>query len=128
MAMDISHSPHLSSEPRRERDNFTGAVAQRLLHEHPGAVRVLIVGFDPGARTHWHTHEGGQVLHILSGRGQAQSEGAAIVELREGDVVVAAAGEKHWHGAAAGSPMTHLAVSAGDTRWLGEAEVEPGLV
>jgi len=122
--MKITNHDQSPSEPARGRDNFTGAVAQELIHEHPGAVRVLMVGFESGARTHWHTHEGGQVLHIVSGEGQVQSEGEAVRGVRPGDLVVAGPGEKHWHGATSTSPMTHLAVSVGRTNWLGAGTEE----
>jgi quercetin dioxygenase-like cupin family protein len=33
-----------------------------------------------------------------------------VEEIRPGDVVLFSPGEKHWHGAAPGSSMTHIAV------------------
>jgi quercetin dioxygenase-like cupin family protein len=49
-------------------------------------------------------------LLVTSGCGWAQRWGGAIEEIRPGDVVWFAPGEKHWHGAAATTAMTHLAV------------------
>jgi quercetin dioxygenase-like cupin family protein len=69
-----------------------------------------IVTFEPGARTAWHTHPLGQVLIVTAGGGRAQREGGPVEELRPGDVVRFEPGEKHWHGAAPTTAMTHIAV------------------
>ena len=68
------------------------------------------VTFEPGARTAWHTHPLGQTLIVTSGGGLAQREGGPIEQIRPGDVVQFAPGEKHWHGAAATTAMTHIAI------------------
>jgi quercetin dioxygenase-like cupin family protein len=68
------------------------------------------VTFEPRARTAWHTHPLGQVLIVTAGCGRAQREGGPIEEIRPGDVVVFAPGEKHWHGAAPTTVMTHIAI------------------
>ena len=69
------------------------------------------VTFEPGARTAWHTHPAGQRLIITAGVGWVQEWGCPVVEVRPGDVVWFPAGVKHWHGAAATSFMTHIALS-----------------
>ena len=68
------------------------------------------VSFEAGARTAWHTHPLGQVLIVTAGCGLAQRWGGPIEEIRPGDVVWFAAGEKHWHGATATTAMTHIAI------------------
>ena len=68
------------------------------------------VTFEPGARTAWHTHPLGQTLIVTAGCGRAQREGGPIEEIRPGDVVCFAPGEKHWHGAAPTTAMTHIAI------------------
>ena len=68
------------------------------------------VTFEPRARTAWHTHPLGQVLIVTAGCGRAQREGGPIEEIRPGDVVVFAPGEKHWHGATPSTAMTHIAI------------------
>ena len=68
------------------------------------------VHFTPGARTAWHTHPLGQTLIVTAGCGRAQRWGGSVEEIRPGDVVWFAPGEKHWHGAAATTAMTHVAV------------------
>jgi quercetin dioxygenase-like cupin family protein len=69
-----------------------------------------LVTFEPGARTAWHTHPLGQTLIIISGFGWVQKEGAAIEEIRPGDVVWFEPNEKHWHGATASTGMSHIAI------------------
>lgn len=107
--------------PIDDPTHFTGEVRQELVHEHPeSGVRVLMVRFARGGRTFWHSHPGGQVLHVIEGRGRVQSEGAPAAEVGPGDTVVSGPGEKHWHGAAGGGEMAHLAVSLGRTDWAEE--------
>ena len=91
---------------------FTGAVRIDPLFQasEPAHVLCASVTFEPGARTAWHTHPLGQTLIVTSGLGWAQSEGGPIEEIRPGDVVWFAPGEKHWHGASPTSTMTHIAV------------------
>jgi quercetin dioxygenase-like cupin family protein len=90
---------------------FTGSVRIDPLHAAPAPARVVSaqVTFEPGARTAWHTHPLGQTLWIVSGAGRAQREGGAVEQLLPGDVVWFAPGEKHWHGAAPETAMTHIA-------------------
>jgi quercetin dioxygenase-like cupin family protein len=91
---------------------FTGNVRIDPLFQAPTPARVAgaAVTFEPGARTAWHTHPLGQTLIVTNGFGRAQRWGEPIQELRPGDVVWFAPGEKHWHGASATTAMTHIAV------------------
>ena len=93
-------------------DWFTGAVRVDMLSSAPDPARVVCasVTFEPGARTAWHTHPLGQTLIVTAGCGWVQREGGPVEEIRPGDVVWFAPGEKHWHGASATTGMTHLAV------------------
>jgi len=68
------------------------------------------VNFEPGARTAWHTHPLGQTLIVTAGCGLVKRWGGPIQEIRPGDVVWIAPGEKHWHDAAATTSMTHFAI------------------
>ena len=70
-----------------------------------------LVTFEPGARSAWHTHPGGQRLVVFSGVGLTQEWGKPIQEIRPGDVVWCPPGVKHWHGAGSATSMTHLAVT-----------------
>ena len=92
---------------------FTGAVRIDPLFAAPAPARVSGAGvtFEPGARTAWHTHPLGQTLIVTVGRGLAQRDGGPVEEIRPGDVVWFAPGEKHWHGAAPTTAMTHIAIA-----------------
>ena len=93
-------------------DWFTGAVRIDPLFQasDPARVSGVSVTFEPGARTAWHTHPLGQTLLVTAGSGWAQREGSPVEQIRPGDVVWFAPGEKHWHGAAASTGMTHIAI------------------
>src|SRR6266403_3971140 len=109
--MDIKRSgSHQTS--KGPADWFTGSVRIRPLFEAPEPARVRGASgtFEPGARTAWHTHPLGQTLIVTAGTGWAQREGGEIEEIRAGDVVWFAPGEKHWHGATPTTVMTHIAI------------------
>jgi quercetin dioxygenase-like cupin family protein len=93
-------------------DWFTGTVRiDPLIQTSPPArVAGASVTFEPGARTAWHTHPLGQTLIVMTGCGRVQRWGGPIEEIRPGDVVWIPPGEKHWHGAAPATAMTHIAV------------------
>lgn len=93
-------------------DWFTGSVRiDSLMNAHdPARVQGAAVTFEPGARTAWHTHPLGQTLIVTAGLGRAQRWGGPVEDIRPGDVVWFAPGEKHWHGAAPETAMTHIAV------------------
>jgi quercetin dioxygenase-like cupin family protein len=93
-------------------DWFTGTVRIDPLFQTPAPARIQAasVTFEPGTRTAWHTHPLGQTLIVTSGFGWAQHWGGKVEEIRPGDVVWFAPGEKHWHGATATTGMTHIAV------------------
>jgi quercetin dioxygenase-like cupin family protein len=91
---------------------FTGTVRLDPLNTPPDPARVsmALVTFEPGARTAWHTHPLGQTLIVTAGYGRVQREGGPIEEIRPGDVVWFAPGEKHWHGASPSTAMSHIAI------------------
>jgi quercetin dioxygenase-like cupin family protein len=93
-------------------DYFTGTVRIDPLFQAPDPARVrgASVTFEPGARTAWHTHPLGQTLIVTAGCGLVQRDGGPVEEIRPGDVVSFAPGEKHWHGAAPTTAMTHIAL------------------
>ena len=76
----------------------------------PAFVQGASVTFEPGARTAWRTHPLGQTLRVTAGCGRVQRKGGPVEEIRPGDVVWFAPGEKHWHGAAATTAVTHIAI------------------
>src|SRR5687768_3316152 len=103
-----------SSTPTRRgpAERFAGAVWQDAIVEAPlpARLRATLVSFAPGARTAWHTHPLGQTLYVVSGCGRAQSWGGPIRIIRAGDVVWIPPDEKHWHGAAPTTQVTHVAM------------------
>ena len=109
--MDIKRSGTQPSN-KGPAEWFTGTVRIDALFEAADPARVVgaSVTFEPGARTAWHTHPLGQTLIVTYGRGWAQRWGGPVEEIRPGDVVWFAPGEKHWHGATANSAMTHIAI------------------
>jgi len=97
---------------RGPADWFTGTVRIDPLHQASAPARVACasVTFEPGARTAWHTHPLGQTLIVTAGCGRAQRLGGPVEEIRPGDVIWFSPGEKHWHGAAPTTAMTHTAI------------------
>lgn len=106
-------------------DWFTGTVwiDEIAIGHEPSRVRLVRVGFEPGARTAWHTHPLGQVLYVFSGMGLVQSEGGPVRRIHPGETVVIAPHERHWHGAGPANTMVHLALQEADpegiqVQWL----------
>jgi quercetin dioxygenase-like cupin family protein len=100
-------------------DRFTGDVWIDAVQRDPelSNLNVGSVHFTPGARTAWHSHDGGQTLYVIEGRGRVQSRGDRVVEIRPGDVIHTPDGEEHWHGAAPDHLMTHLSITVGESHW-----------
>jgi quercetin dioxygenase-like cupin family protein len=109
--MDIKRN---GSQPsgRGPEEYFTGAVRVDPLHTapDPAHVNVAQVTFEPGARTAWHSHPLGQTLIVTSGSGRTQRWDGPLEEIRPGDVVWTPPDEKHWHGAAPTTAMTHISI------------------
>ena len=116
---------------------FTGAVRIDPLNNAPSPARVgcAAVTFEPGARTAWHSHPLGQTLVVIAGCGRTQRWGGPVEEIKPGDVVWISPGEKHWHGAAPATGMTHIAIQeyrdgeaaqwmehVSDEQYLGQAD------
>jgi quercetin dioxygenase-like cupin family protein len=94
--------------------NFTGKVAS-----HPSAeIRTLRYSFEPGARTNWHSHAGGQVILVEQGRMRVQEAGQAMREYGPRQSFVTEPGVRHWHGAVPDEALTQVAFSFGATSWM----------
>jgi quercetin dioxygenase-like cupin family protein len=121
--MQIFFSSREAAEPADAR-HFHGTVrVQRTDAVGTPHVPVFRVEFEPGARTNWHAHSGVQILLIIEGRGRVQTWGEAVQEVRAGDTVAVAPGDKHWHGAARDARMVHLAVNIDTTtEWMEAVE------
>ncbi|RYY57909.1 MAG: cupin domain-containing protein [Chitinophagaceae bacterium] len=104
--------------------NFTGTVWLNYLSESDSTYNVNIgsVTFEPGARTNWHLHKGGQILLITDGQGLYQERGKPVRIVRKGQVVKCARDVEHWHGATNTESMTHVAIGTntniGGAVWL----------
>ena len=84
----------------------------------PDGVRVIVVEFPPGARSNWHWHPAGQVLHIVSGSGIVANRDGQVLRMEQGDTVTASPGEVHWHGADRESTMLQLSITThGGAQW-----------
>lgn len=102
-----------------DTEHFSGQASRQEL----GPIEALdgsaiLVRFEAGTRNSWHRHRGGQVLYVLEGLGRVGTRTGGSVELKPGDLVYAPPAEEHWHGAAEHEPMTHLALSLGETEFL----------
>lgn len=95
---------------------FTGRVRidAPFKTEAPARTGGATVTFEPGARTAWHSHPLGQTLIVTTGRGRVQREGGPVDEIGPGDIVWFPPGEKHWHGAAPDTAMSHIAIAEAD--------------
>jgi quercetin dioxygenase-like cupin family protein len=105
-------------------DHFTGNVwVKMLVTEEVYNCPVYNVTFEPEARTHWHSHPGGQILLVTGGKGYYQEEGKPAQPLQEGSVVKIPPNTKHWHGASKDSFFVHVGMSTnpnlGDAEWFG---------
>ena len=91
--MEIFHRPPTAKGPAA---TFAGDVWVDSIYAGPSQeqARLAVVRFAPCARSHWHSHRLGQVLHILDG---------TVIEAHPGDTIYTAPGEEHWHGAAPGT-------------------------
>ena len=105
---------------------FTGDVFVTPIYSgtEPSRMTVALVRFTPGAHTNWHSHAVGQTLHVTEGVGLVGTRDGSVVRVRAGDTVICPPGEEHWHGAAANTFMSHLAMlealpdGADPTSWL----------
>lgn len=96
---------------------FTGTAYPFLTMARTDGVTINTVTFTPGSHTYWHHHENGQILQVLQGCGFVQTDGGPVHVIRVGDTVWCPPGERHWHGAAPESIMSHTAISLGETVW-----------
>ena len=78
-------------------------------------------GFEPGARTFWHSHDNGQLLLVEDGRMRTQKKGGAVKELGKGESDYTGPKVSHWHGATPTEALVQINVGfGGSTKWLQE--------
>jgi 4-carboxymuconolactone decarboxylase len=105
-------------------DNFSGNAWLSMLVENDSSYNTQIgnVTFEPGARTKWHYHPGGQILLVTRGKGFYQEKGKQIEIIQEGDVIKIPPNVIHWHGASPTDSFTHITISPntdkGKVVWL----------
>jgi quercetin dioxygenase-like cupin family protein len=104
-------------KPAPAPTNMGGVITGGMVTIVPESFKASIARFrfDPGARTKWHTHEGGQIVMVEEGVGRTQIKGGPVIELKPGDVVYCPPGVSHWHGAAPDQGALQYNVSRGTT-------------
>jgi quercetin dioxygenase-like cupin family protein len=141
-----SRQESMQLNAQSEPDRFTGEAAFRVLHTSertagdPGTetrpedaargqgtwntftANVSMVRYEPGSRTYWHSHSGGQMLYVVEGAGWVQTRGEPPRRVEVGDAISFSPGEVHWHGAAGDGAMAHIAVTTGRPSWYEEAQ------
>jgi quercetin dioxygenase-like cupin family protein len=104
------------AQQNTDANRFTG-VSRTLEAE---GWRLSRRSFEPGARTAWHRHPGGQLVFVESGRARVQERGGALHELATGQSHYSGNVE-HWHGATPDAAFVQVALSRGEqneTVWL----------
>lgn len=91
---------------------FTGDVWFDVLAAPPAPsrLRVNVVRFSPGARTHWHRHAAGKSLYVTQGVARVGTRDGRVVELHPGQGAWCPPDEWHRHGAGPDAFMEHLAM------------------
>jgi quercetin dioxygenase-like cupin family protein len=116
MKINRGREPDGASE--RRTGTFTGEVWGDPVLSATGDVGINNIFFAPGGRTHWHRHDGVQILCVVGGRGHAYTRDGQGGEIRVGDIVYVPAEEEHWHGADPDSYLLHTAITFGGHDWL----------
>ena len=106
-----------ATEPSgRAGGTFTGEVWRDTVLPKQDGVGIGNVFFAPGARTHWHSHDGGQILIVLAGEGFVGDE-EGVARVSTGDTIWTPPGVRHWHGAAPDRYMIHTGISLAGVNW-----------
>ena len=111
--------------PKGERapaDYFVGTAWVKVLvpADEIFNTQIANVDFEAGARNNWHTHPGGQILIITSGKGFYQEKGKPVQVLHKGDVIKILPDVVHWHGASPESELSHLVVNTNTQKGIAE--------
>ena len=112
----------LAYSQQKQNPNFTGGEVKTITENSDGKPAHFY--FSPGARTKWHSHEGGQIILVEDGVGLYQEKGGPVVELRAGETHYCPPGVVHWHGASPKAGGTQFNVSRGGITWLAEVTDE----
>lgn len=104
--------------------NFTGKAWVHPLIQADSVFNIPVssVTFEPGARTYWHSHGGGQGIIAIDGVGYYQEKGKPIQVLRKGDAVKCPPNTPHWHGASPETGFVQMAITPnhvnGRVKWM----------
>ncbi len=109
MAQVQSSTPNTKNNP-----NFTGTVTPV---EDKYKVATAHYKFDPGARTKWHAHSGGQIMLVEEGVTHHQNKGGPVMELRANESYYVQPGVLHWHGATPNESTVQFNTTRGDITW-----------
>jgi len=114
--MKVVKTSQLAKEPQ-VNPLFTGPVTMQTIVDKGMSEHFLIrqVNFAQGVRNKFHSHSMEQVLIVTEGRGIVATD-TEEVTVTPGDVIFVAAGEKHWHGAAADATFSHIYVMSPDQK------------
>lgn len=115
-AAPAGHVIHRSGDTPSARGTdkwFVGNVRQDAIakadeHNQNG---IIVVTFEPGARTFWHLHPAGQRLLVTFGKGLVGTADGKVDVVRPGDYVWCPPDVRHWHGAAPETAMSHIALT-----------------
>ena len=108
----------IEGQQQKQNPNFTGGTVTAVEEKPQG--NIAHFRFEPGARTKWHIHEGGQLILVEEGVGLEQEKGGPVIELHAGESIYCPPGVPHWHGAAPGKGGTQYNISRGGIQWLEE--------
>ena len=102
LAVWIGHASHAQSQG----NTFTG----NSFRVESEGINLSSRGFEPGARTYWHTHSA-QLLFVKEGRLRYQVQGGPVEEVDLHETAYLPRGVPHWHGAPPGVGLTHVSVT-----------------
>lgn len=97
-------------------EQFAGDVWLDMIavpHDEDQRMTVAVVRFAPGARTAWHSHARGQYLRVTQGVARFGTRDGATVDVHAGQTLYTPPGQEHWHAAAEGTFMEHIAMMEG---------------
>jgi quercetin dioxygenase-like cupin family protein len=116
--MKVVHGRTPGTRAAQPTADFTGSVWIDPVLERTDGMAVNTVFFSPGARTHWHRHEGGQALSVTAGEGWVGCRDGDPVRIGVGDIVWTSPGEEHWHGATGETYLVHVGFTLGVAEFL----------
>lgn len=112
-AKTLQYAPQSSLQYTEASGEYFSGKARFARYPKPDQSRDgwAIVDFDKGVVNNWHSHSKGQYLIITEGVGLVQEWGKPIQLVKKGDAVWFPPKVKHWHGAAPGHTMSHIAIA-----------------